>query len=118
MTEQLKMLLERRKEVMAMESKEQIVRRAKFAVRAAQLALGRSRKALDHAEQALDEAERDLLAHGEEPQVYKNFLGEVQSGNAVKEKILRIRHPEKGIRFISTSMTLLYDDHRISHIIG
>jgi len=48
----------------------------------------------------------------EEPQVYKNFLGEVQSGNAVKEKILRIRHPEKGIRFISTSMTLLYDDHR------
>lgn len=48
----------------------------------------------------------------EEPQVYKNFLGEVQSGNAVKEKILRIRHPEKGTRFISTSMTLLYDDHR------
>ncbi|MEE9612846.1 MAG: cyclic nucleotide-binding domain-containing protein, partial [Desulfatiglandales bacterium] len=51
----------------------------------------------------------------QEPQVYKNFLEEVQSGNAVKEKILRIRHPEKGTRFISTSMTLLYDDNHNFH---
>lgn len=46
----------------------------------------------------------------EEPHVYKKFLREVQTQNCVCEKILRIKHPEKGTRFISASTTLLYDD--------
>ena len=47
----------------------------------------------------------------EEPQLYRNFLDEVQSRNAVRERVLRIRHPERGVCFISTSTTLLYDGH-------
>jgi len=35
----------------------------------------------------------------------------VEARYSVREKILTIRHPEKGIRFISTSTTLLYDGH-------
>ncbi len=47
----------------------------------------------------------------EDPQDYKNFLEEVQSKYAVKEKTLKVKHPEKGTRFISTSTTILYDGH-------
>lgn len=47
----------------------------------------------------------------EEPQVYSDFLEEVQSKHAVREKILKIKHPEKGTRYISTSTTVLYDGH-------
>jgi PAS domain S-box-containing protein len=47
----------------------------------------------------------------EEPQLYRDFLDEVQSRNAVRERVLTIRHPEKGVRYISTSTTLLYDGH-------
>ncbi len=47
----------------------------------------------------------------EEPQLYRDFLDEVQSRNAVRERVLRIRHPERGVCFISTSTTLLYDGH-------
>jgi len=47
----------------------------------------------------------------EEPQVYKDFLEEVQSKHAVREKVLKIKHPEKGARYISTSTTVLYDGH-------
>jgi PAS domain S-box-containing protein len=47
----------------------------------------------------------------EEPQLYRDFLDEVQSRNAVRERVLRIRHPERGVRFVSTSTTLLYDGH-------
>ena len=47
----------------------------------------------------------------EEPEVYKNFLEEVQSKFSVREKILRIRHPGEGTRFVSTSTTILYDSH-------
>ncbi|MBW1910105.1 MAG: cyclic nucleotide-binding domain-containing protein [Deltaproteobacteria bacterium] len=47
----------------------------------------------------------------EEPQVYKDFLEEVQSKHAVREKVLKIKHPEKGTRHISTSTTVLYDGH-------
>lgn len=47
----------------------------------------------------------------EEPQAYKNFLDEVRQRYSVREKILRVRHPEKGLRFISTSTTVLYDGH-------
>lgn len=47
----------------------------------------------------------------EEPQVYKNFLAEVQSRYSVREKTLKIKHPQEGTRYISTSMNLLYDGH-------
>ncbi len=47
----------------------------------------------------------------EDPQVYKGFLEEVHSRHSIREKILRINHPESGTRFISTSTTLLYDSH-------
>lgn len=45
------------------------------------------------------------------PHVYGDFLDDVQARYSVREKILTIRHPEKGIRFVSTSTTLLYDGH-------
>lgn len=47
----------------------------------------------------------------EDPDAYREFLEEVQSNYSVSEKVLRIRHPEKGIRFVSTSTTVLYDGH-------
>lgn len=47
----------------------------------------------------------------EEPEEYKSYIDEVQSRYSVREKILKIRHPEKGIRYISTSTTVLYDGH-------
>ena len=47
----------------------------------------------------------------ENPDEYRNYLDEVQSRYSVREKILEIRHPEKGIRLISTSTTILYDGH-------
>jgi PAS domain S-box-containing protein len=47
----------------------------------------------------------------EEPQAYKSFLEEVQSRYSVREKILKIKHPERGTLYISTSTTILYDGH-------
>ncbi len=47
----------------------------------------------------------------EEPEAYKKFLDEVKTRYSVREKILKIRHPETGTRFVSTSTTLLYDGH-------
>ena len=47
----------------------------------------------------------------EEPEIYRDFLDEVQEKYAVREKILKIIHPEKGTLFVSTSMTVLYDGH-------
>jgi len=47
----------------------------------------------------------------EEPKVYREFLSEVQDKFAVRERILKIRHPKMGVRFISTSMNVLYDGH-------
>jgi len=47
----------------------------------------------------------------EKPQVYKKILEEVKKKHSVREKILSIRHPDDGTRFISTSSTLLHDDH-------
>ena len=47
----------------------------------------------------------------EEPEEYTGYIEEVKSKYSVREKILRIRHPEKGIRYISTSTTVLYDGH-------
>lgn len=47
----------------------------------------------------------------EEPEAYQGFIDEVQKRYSVREKVLKIKHPEKGTRFISTSTTLLYDGH-------
>lgn len=47
----------------------------------------------------------------EKPQVYKKLLEEVKKKHSVREKILSIRHPKNGARFISTSSTLLHDDN-------
>ncbi|MGA8181766.1 MAG: cyclic nucleotide-binding domain-containing protein [Desulfobacterales bacterium] len=47
----------------------------------------------------------------EKPQVYRKMLEEVKKKRSVREKILSIRHPKTGDRFISTSSTLLLDDH-------
>lgn len=46
-----------------------------------------------------------------EPEAYRDFLDEVQARYSVREKILKIKHLEKGTRFVSTSTTLLYDGH-------
>jgi PAS domain S-box-containing protein len=45
----------------------------------------------------------------EEPQVYRELLQEIQSRTSVPERVLKIRHPEKGTRYVSTSTTLLHD---------
>jgi len=45
----------------------------------------------------------------EDPSVYKNLLEELKAGDAIQEKVLKIRHPEKGICFVSTSTKVLYD---------
>jgi len=45
----------------------------------------------------------------EDPVVYKNLLEELKAGDAIQEKVLKIRHPEKGICFVSTSTKVLYD---------
>jgi PAS domain S-box-containing protein len=47
----------------------------------------------------------------EKPKVYKKLLEEIKKKRSVREKILSIRHPKNGTRFISTSSTLLQDDH-------
>jgi PAS domain S-box-containing protein len=48
----------------------------------------------------------------EDPQEYKNFIKEVQSKHSIRERVLKVKHPTKGTRYISTSMTLLYDAHQ------
>ena len=45
------------------------------------------------------------------PDEYKNFLKEVQTRYSATEKVFDIKHPQKGIRCISTSFTVLYDGH-------
>jgi len=45
----------------------------------------------------------------EEPQAYRELLQEIQSKTSVPERVLKVRHPEKGTRYVSTSTTLLHD---------
>jgi len=45
----------------------------------------------------------------EQPQVYRELLQEIQSKTSVPERVLKVRHPEKGTRYVSTSTTLLHD---------
>lgn len=46
-----------------------------------------------------------------EPEAYRSYIEEVRSLYSVREKILKISHPEMGTRYISTSTTILYDGH-------
>ena len=55
--------------------------------------------------------DRSVAEIYEDPRAYQKFIIEVQKKDTVRERILRIRHPEKGTRFISTSTTVLHDDH-------
>ena len=59
-------------------------------------------------DQTMERSVGDLY---EEPEAYKDFVDEVKKRYSVQEKILKINHPEKGSRFVSTSTTLLYDGH-------
>ncbi len=45
----------------------------------------------------------------ENPAEYRDFIKEVISQYSVQEKTLRVKHPRKGMRYISTSTTVLYD---------
>ena len=47
----------------------------------------------------------------EDTEAYRNFLKEVREKYSATENILKINHPQKGTRYISTSMTVLYDAH-------
>ncbi len=47
----------------------------------------------------------------EDPGRYRDYLSEVQEQFAVQERVLKVRHPQKGLRYISTSMNVLYDGH-------
>ena len=45
----------------------------------------------------------------EEPQAYRDLLQEIKSRTSVPERVLKVRHPEKGTRYVSTSTTFLHD---------
>lgn len=45
------------------------------------------------------------------PEEYRQFIEEVQSGQHLTERILPIQHPNGEQRFVSTSTTVLYDGH-------
>ena len=47
----------------------------------------------------------------EEPEEYSNYRDDLKTRYSVREKVLRIKHPDKGVRFIATSTTVLYDGH-------
>lgn len=47
----------------------------------------------------------------EEPARYREYLDQVQKEFAVQERTLTVRHPNRGLRYISTSMNVLYDGH-------
>ncbi len=44
-----------------------------------------------------------------DPSEYRTILEEAKAGDAIQERVLKIRHPEKGICYISTSTKVLYD---------
>jgi len=55
----------------------------------------------------------------EEPAEYRRFLEEVTSKHVVSEKTLKVIHPQKGRRYISTSTTVLYDgQHKFQGILS
>ena len=48
----------------------------------------------------------------ESPSEYREFIEDVISKSSVAEKVLCVKHPDKGLRRISTSTTALYDAQR------
>jgi PAS domain S-box-containing protein len=52
---------------------------------------------------------RALAEIYQNPDDYKQILDELRTSSSIKEKILTIRHPDKGVRHISTSTSVLYD---------
>jgi PAS domain S-box-containing protein len=47
----------------------------------------------------------------EDPGQYREYLGLVQDEFSVRERVLEVRHPRKGLRSVSTSMNILHDGH-------
>ena len=45
----------------------------------------------------------------EDPSEYREFIEDVISKSSVTEKVLAVKHPDKGLRRISTSTTVMYD---------
>ncbi|MEA2083378.1 MAG: PAS domain-containing protein [Thermodesulfobacteriota bacterium] len=43
---------------------------------------------------------------------YQQFIAELEAARTVREKPLKIHHPQESWRFVSTSTTMLYDDSR------
>lgn len=45
------------------------------------------------------------------PEEYRQFIEDVQAGRHLTEKILLVKHPDGGDRYVSTSTTVIYDGH-------
>jgi len=45
------------------------------------------------------------------PEEYRQFIEDVQTGRHLQEKVLLVRHPEGDNRYVSTSTTVIYDGH-------
>jgi len=69
----------------------------------------------NHAAEKLYGREEDELRHRpaeelyEDPANYRHFLREVISKHSASERTLKVKHPREGIRYVSTSTTILYD---------
>lgn len=55
--------------------------------------------------------EHPLAEVYQSPDEYRQFIDDIHAGRSLSEKILPIRHPEEGVRYVSTSTTILYDGH-------
>ena len=55
--------------------------------------------------------DKDISDIFEDKEEFRSFFDKAKEGMAIKEKVFKTRHPEKGIRYISTSTTILYDGH-------
>ena len=69
----------------------------------------------NHAAEKLYGMEEEQMRHRpaeelyEDPAKYRHFLQEVISKLSVGERTLKVKHPRKGIRYVSISTTILYD---------
>ncbi len=72
--------------------------------RAAEALYGRSREEM-----------QNCLLHDiyEDQAAYHHFLDQLAGLQAVREKPLKVRHPEDCWRFVATSTTILYDGHHV-----
>jgi PAS domain S-box-containing protein len=46
-----------------------------------------------------------------DPEAYRQHIQDVQHHQSAREKVLEIKHPERGSCFVSASTTMLYDGH-------